>query len=829
MNLSKRIISVLLVLFLFLSTAVTCFAEDKKVIRVGFPIQKGLTEIDEDGNYTGYTVDYLKEIKKYTNWEYEYVQVDGTINEQLSTLLQMLADGEIDLLGAMNFNEALSQMYDYPAYHYGKAYTVLAVRKDNSNWLDDDFQHWNGIKVGVYAGFAKRIAALEEFARVNGFTYELVNFETLDETIQAVKDGVVDATLSVDISLDPDLRAITRFTPTEYYFATTKGNSEVVRALNSALSNINDSNPYLQSSLYDKYFVTAKQFFISESNKEYVQSLGKIRVLMLNGNAPIQNYQNNQASGITISYLEAIKKATGLDYELVVAKNYEEFISILEDPLSAIDLIAGLPSNSILTGNGNIVLSLPYLKSSMCLVYNTKYDSNQTRFDEFVGNTQKALNYINKTQNTSFYLDSLCVNLYLKHLELYKNLSVNYNISDIVQYAFASTNSRTVNLLPIINSYLNSLDTDLQQQIIYENSLMNLDYSLFEYLQIYSAQIIIVALVLIVLIGLLVIHNFRSHTVMLKKIAQQHERFRELSNLIDECIFEYDYATDFLRIQNNKILFEQKHEVEHYLTSGRYAFLKELLEAQKDGSCEFQIEEPDKAWYRLILKVIKEDDGKASYALGRIYNIDAEIAKTQALKEKAEKDPLTKLLNRATAEEYITRHLQKNPTQGTLLLFDLDNFKAVNDTMGHQAGDKLLQHIGTFVDYFFRKDDIKCRLGGDEFMVFMDSCLPQEILIEKLELLLTQANTHIFKTYQHLNLSISVGAAYVSEETKTFHALYQKADYAMYVAKLSGKNGYYISDSTDCMRDKCEYCKKQCKRREYLKNKQLLENKQNDE
>ena len=826
MNRFIRISSALFLSILFLSSAFFCFAEDSKVVRVGFAVQDGLTEKDKHGNYTGYTIDYLNEIKKYTNWEYEYVEVEGSLDEQLTTLLQMLQNGEIDLLGAMNYNEALAQMYDYPAYHYGLAYTVLAVKKDNSRWLDDDFQHWNGITVGVCASLAKRIANFEEFARVNGFTYELVTFDTVDEMIQAVKDGVVDATLSVDISMDPDFRAITRFSPTQYYFATTKGNADIVRALNSALSNIDDSNPYLQTSLYDKYFATENQFFLSDANKEYVQSLGTVRTLILDGNAPVQTNQNAGPTGITISYLKALKKATGLNYELVVAKNYEEFTKILEDPDSAIDLIAGIPSDSSFIGKENIISSLPYLKSSMCLVYNVDYDSNFKLSENLSGNTADTLNFINKHKNSAAYLDSRCVNLYLQHRELYKNITINYNTSDFIHYVFASANSRTVDLMPIINSYLNSLDADFQQQIIYENSLTDLEYTLPQKFTIYFTQIIIVLLIAVVLLSLIITLNFRSRTSMLKKIAQEHERFRQLSNLVDECIFEYNYSTDFLCIQNNKFLFEQQHEIEHYLSTDRYKFLSDLILSKQDGSCDFFADAPENSWYRLIFKVICDENGEPSYALGRIYNIDDEVAKTKALQERAEKDPLTKLYNRATAEEYIVQHLRKTPPQGTLLLFDLDNFKAVNDTMGHQAGDKLLQHLGTFLDYFFRKSDIKCRLGGDEFMVFMDSTIPKEILIEKLEMMLSQANDYIFKTYRHLNLSMSIGAAYVSEETQTFHALYQKADHAMYVAKLSGKNGYFISDCTNCMRDECAYCKKSCKRREYLKSKQRLEHQQ---
>ena len=62
----------------------------RQVVRVGYPIQLGMTEVDEQGNYSGYTYEYLEEIAQYTGWDYEFVQVEGDLNESLVTLMDML-------------------------------------------------------------------------------------------------------------------------------------------------------------------------------------------------------------------------------------------------------------------------------------------------------------------------------------------------------------------------------------------------------------------------------------------------------------------------------------------------------------------------------------------------------------------------------------------------------------------------------------------------------------------------------------------------------------------------------------------------------------------
>ena len=98
---------------------------EKRVVRVGFPEQAGLTEIAEDGTRSGYTYDYLQEVAQYTGWEFEYVDYEGTDDEQISAALDDLMAGRIDVLGAMSYSKDLEELFDYPVHSYGHTYTVL--------------------------------------------------------------------------------------------------------------------------------------------------------------------------------------------------------------------------------------------------------------------------------------------------------------------------------------------------------------------------------------------------------------------------------------------------------------------------------------------------------------------------------------------------------------------------------------------------------------------------------------------------------------------------------------------------------------------------------
>ena len=157
----------------------------------------------------------------------------------------------------------------------------------------------------------------------------------------------------------------------------------------------------------------------------------------------------------------------------------------------------------------------------------------------------------------------------------------------------------------------------------------------------------------------------------------------------------------------------------------------------------------------------------------------------------ARTDYLTGLFNKLAVYEMVSTYLATNQV-GILLLFDLDNFKVINDTKGHMEGDYVLQLFAKTIKSEFREKDIVGRLGGDEFVVF----LPSNMTKQHLETKLTQLIECIRKTfklyYESCGLSISIGSAKVTSEINTFNQLYVAADQRLYIAKKNGKDKFYI-------------------------------------
>ncbi len=163
--------------------------------------------------------------------------------------------------------------------------------------------------------------------------------------------------------------------------------------------------------------------------------------------------------------------------------------------------------------------------------------------------------------------------------------------------------------------------------------------------------------------------------------------------------------------------------------------------------------------------------------------------KQEQLEEKADTDLLTGLNNKLATERKIKEYISKNPrSRAMMFILDIDNFKKINDTMGHAFGDEVLRTIGQRIGSNFRASDIIGRVGGDEFFIFLKNVTADESI--KKEAKKVEAFFQDFKTgeYTKYSATASIGVAIFPEEGADFESLYKAADQALYKAKKRGKN-----------------------------------------
>ena len=788
-----------------------------KVVRVGYPIQEGLSTKTEDGQYVGYNVDYLNELVKYTNWRIEFVEVPGDINTQLGTLGDMLEDGRIDMLGSMNFLEALQEIYLYPSYSYGSSYTALTVAESSSFWQSTDFRDWNGIRVATCPALARRMEQLEDYANSCGFTYKTVEFADLKEVTRAVLSGNADACLQVDINIPDGLRVIARFNPKPYYFALNKERSDLLLELNAAMLQLMEAYPSLQSELYSRYFLHKGTFQLSEDDLHYIASLPTLRVLYFTGNSPIQDVSDERATGVAADFMQMLTRATGLKTTPVFANSYEEGADLIES--GAVDLIAAMPSTTNLVREYRIRLSAPIFQSSTIWVTRDSSAEHPTTRQISKASVEREMNAIKMEQQTASLLDAYCVSFYMRKAAIYNKLQVDWTSQAPIFYCTGMLSSVEDRLANIISGFANSLSEQTRQQLLYENSRAPVQYTFGERLEVYRTQILLcfAALLFLLLVRTRIV-NARLHA----ENSAEVDRLYQFSKMLNERIIQYDVRQDRLIMQNHRMVFTNTPVLQPFLRGGsavqtrtenerRYVErLREMLRNHIESS-EFEFYQNGVAFcYNINLIYVDEN-----YAIGRITDVDEEVRQRSLLEHRASHDALTGLMNRSAIQNEIDNRL-KEDQQGVFLLMDLDNFKKVNDTLGHGQGDKVLQRFASLLEDFFWEDDLKARLGGDEFVVFLTNSIPEKDLTAQLGRLLKVLTDKLFNEYSANGLSVSIGACYVQGTCTTFAQLYKQADSAMYAAKFGGKNACFISDGSVCSRASCQGCQDACRRRDYL-------------
>jgi len=161
----------------------------------------------------------------------------------------------------------------------------------------------------------------------------------------------------------------------------------------------------------------------------------------------------------------------------------------------------------------------------------------------------------------------------------------------------------------------------------------------------------------------------------------------------------------------------------------------------------------------------------------------------KALENKAETDLLTGLTNKIATERKIEEILlDESDSQHLLILFDIDNFKKINDTMGHAFGDTVLKSLGEQLSQEFRKTDVLGRTGGDEFTLLIKDLKTDEIIKKEGDKLISFFSQFKAGEYVKYSATASIGAAIYPRDGKDFASLYKAADHALYEAKKQGKN-----------------------------------------
>lgn len=809
------------VIWMLLCMTIPAEAKERRVVRVGYPEQYGFTMKDETGQYSGYTYDYLQELAQYTQWEYEFVEIEGSLNDSLSAMLDMLKDGEIDLLGGMNYNEALEEIFDYPGSAYGETGIALTVPDSNWDMTPESFTDREILRVAVVGNGGKQQDAMARYLNSIDQDYEIIRCDNSEEARKSVEEKRADVILEPEVGTKKGFRAVARFSSTPFYMAVTKGNTELLKELNAGMLELEETDPTLMPRLHQKYFNEKSEYLLYESRERtYLEQVGTLKVAVLDGKVPIQsiNPKTGEAQGIAVDFLNYISKETGLRFEYIGIKDADEYCRLILD--KDVDLILAVPGSNLVMEEFGIVQTLPYMNVSQILIVHKGVDPGELRgktaavYDAFGSveqeagevklyySPEEAMEAVNKGEADYCHINNYSFQ-YCINKKTYKNITaIVMTESGSQPICLGVARDSDLVLHNILNKVIAYMPDSEKERIFYESSINRENLSFMDYARENPGPFAAAALILVAAIGLGLLRNIRNRYEMDRKMALEYRRYRQLSEVVGESVYEYDYRDDVLRfsgdgVRNLGVLEVIKdfskfggHLLEEQRISGENTLYHWIMQ-EEEGTRDVQIisaREPER-WYRVTSKVVKDDSGRAVYSIGRVWDIQKEKIEKELLLRRAQHDGMTGIYNSSMVREVISKLLLREKSGGALLIMDIDHFKEINDHFGHSVGDDVLTQVGACMKLIFA-GDIYGRLGGDEFIAFIPGERADRELQEKVEKIRNEFRK-IKISPEISGITCSIGVA-VRKDEVDFEVLYQKADVLLYEVKKEGRDGYRI-------------------------------------
>lgn len=300
----------------------------------------------------------------------------------------------------------------------------------------------------------------------------------------------------------------------------------------------------------------------------------------------------------------------------------------------------------------------------------------------------------------------------------------------------------------------------------------------------------------------------QSECAAKEALRLSEERYRVIVEQSDDVMFEWDFTTDMISFSEKYATMFSLAPICEKLScnpeirkrihpADLRAFERWIEDTyQKTGSHQMEFRHIDAdgsyMWLRCCSTAICDEGGNALRAVGLLTNISVQKNELDALTYKSQRDPLTKLLNKEEVPIRVQALLEEAPDEaGAFFMIDIDNFKRLNDNLGHQLGDSVLIELTQKLKDFLPGGSIVGRMGGDEIGAYLrganyrEACIQAEALVQVLR-------TGRYGSAAKYNVSASVGVACYPSHGRSFEELYHLADVALYESKQNGKNCYTV-------------------------------------
>lgn len=328
------------------------------------------------------------------------------------------------------------------------------------------------------------------------------------------------------------------------------------------------------------------------------------------------------------------------------------------------------------------------------------------------------------------------------------------------------------------------------------------------YPKVYAIMGVVLCLIILLVVFFILRLKIKNQEYLTRMARIEKERYRIAAEISNDILFEYDIRMDTMEYADKyKEIFGRDPFIYHYTDFWeqeehihpedhndfeRYCKLlqgsKQMVEAEfrmMDGTGEY-------VWCHVRGKTIYDSKNNPIKIIGKLVNIDIQKKELEKLQRKSQLDPYTNVYNKIVVKERITERMRVSRPQDkhAMLILDIDNFKSINDTEGHLVGDQVIEKIVHQLKRMFRDEDIIGRIGGDEFVVFMNRINTREDISKKVDQLQLAISGHSREEDLNVDVSCSIGITIFPMDGDSYEELLDKADKALYEVKKNGKGNY---------------------------------------
>ena len=289
-------------------------------------------------------------------------------------------------------------MFEFPEHSYGTVYTTLCALS-SSSLREHNLVTQDVLCVGLWEQAATRNGEVLSYLNSENLNYEVTYYDSADAQKQALVDGEVDVISSVSLSPIVNTRIVAQFAARPYYFASTKGNTALVKTLDETIEKINRMEPKLQDTLYDNYFRNVEDAFaMTQAQSDTLSAMGTLQVLCVDNDAPYVYQKDGEPSGMIVSILNDFAGTAGVQIEYTFCADRSEARTMLSQ--ADYDMLIGMPMTSGICAELGFINSAPIIESVLCYVQNPTGTKND-------GGTIAIVRGLDDLINTSAYENTL--------------------------------------------------------------------------------------------------------------------------------------------------------------------------------------------------------------------------------------------------------------------------------------------------------------------------------------------------------------------------------------------------------------------------------------